>query len=282
MPNITLLTTLSTVTNATTFVIVDNALTRRFTFASLRNQLASELSSSAVFKGAPGTPGTPGTNGQGVPVGGNARQVLAKVDYSDYNTTWINNAAISTSGAYSQLVGAPPSYSATSINSFIDVNTTGTYAPINGQALLWNSNANEWQPASIGTGLGLTSRTTVNAATPTSLSVNVSGDCQVVGFRSYLLSKVVTNYPAWVRIYSDINSRAADSTRTEGTDPLPGKGVIAEVITTAGSLTQLITPGVFASNSDSITTTTIYLSVTNKHTAPITINVSLTILQLEA
>ena len=281
MPNITLLTTLSTVTNATTFVVVDNALTRRFTFASLRNQLASELSSSVLFRGAPGTPGAAGTNGQGVPQGGNARQVLAKVDYNDYNTTWINNAAISTSGAYSLLVGAPPSYSATSINSFIDVNTTGTYAPTNGQALLWNSISNEWRPAAIGTGLGLTSRTTVNAVTSL-LPVSASGDCQVVGFRSYLLSKVSTDYPAWVRIYSDVNSRAADSTRTEGTDPLPGKGVIAEVITTAGSLTQLITPGVFASNSDTITTTTVYLSVTNKHTATTIINVSLTILQLEA
>ena len=112
------------------------------------------------------------------------------------------------------------------------------------------------------------------------MPVSASGDCQVV--RSYLLSKVSTDYPAWVRIYSDVNSRAADSTRTEGTDPLPGKGVIAEVITTAGSLTQLITPGVFASNSDTITTTTVYLSVTNKHTATTIIDVSLTILQLEA
>lgn len=281
MPNITLLTTLSTVTNATTFVVVDNALTRRFTFASLRNQLASELSSNSVFKGATGLKGTDGANGQGVPTGGNAGQILAKVDYNNYNTTWINNAAISTSGAYSLLVGAPPSYSATSINSFIDVNTTGTYAPINGQALLWNSIANEWRPASIGTGLGLTTRTTVNAATSI-LPVSASGDCQVVGFKSYLLSKVSTDYPAWVRIYSDVNSRAADSTRTEGTDPLPGKGVIAEVITTAGSLTQLITPGVFASNSDVITTTTVYLSVTNKNAATTAINVSLTILQLEA
>ena len=34
--------------------------------------------------------GTNGTNGQGVPTGGTAGQVLAKIDGTDYNTEWIN------------------------------------------------------------------------------------------------------------------------------------------------------------------------------------------------
>lgn len=34
--------------------------------------------------------GTNGTNGQGVPTGGTAGQVLAKVDGTDYNTEWVN------------------------------------------------------------------------------------------------------------------------------------------------------------------------------------------------
>ena len=34
--------------------------------------------------------GTNGTNGQGVPTGGTAGQVLAKVDDTDYNTEWVN------------------------------------------------------------------------------------------------------------------------------------------------------------------------------------------------
>jgi hypothetical protein len=36
-----------------------------------------------------GTNGTNGTNGQGVPTGGTANQVLAKVNGTDYNTAWV-------------------------------------------------------------------------------------------------------------------------------------------------------------------------------------------------
>jgi len=281
MPNITLLTTLSTVTNATTFVIVDNALTRRFTYASLRSLLVSEISTNPLFKGAPGTPGTPGITGVGVPIGGDAGQVLAKVDYNNYNTTWINNAAISTSGAYSLLVGAPLAYTATSISEFIDVNTTGTYTPTNGQALLWNDTAQEWRPSSIGTGLGLTSRADITGATA-NLTVGTTGNCQITAAKSYLLSKVVTDRPAWVRIYSSTAARTNDLSRADSTDPLPGAGVIAEVITTSGSLTQLITPGIFGFNSDSPVTPTLYMSVTNKSTTSSAVSVTLTLLQLEA
>jgi hypothetical protein len=281
MPNITLLTTLSTITNNTTFVVVDNALTRRYTYNSLKTQIGAELASSNLFRGATGLPGINGINGVGVPVGGLAGQVLAKVDYNNYNTTWINNAAISTSGAYSLLVGAPLAYTATSISEFIDVNTTGTYVPSNGQALLWNSNAQEWRPASIGTGLGLTSRADL-IGTATNLTVGTTGFVQITAYKSYLLSKVVTDRPAWVRIYSSTAARTNDLTRTDSTDALPGTGVIAEVITTSGSLTQLITPGVFGFNSDSPLTTTLYMSVTNKSSSQASVNVTLTLLQLEA
>jgi len=39
--------------------------------------------------GATGADGTPGTNGQGVPTGGTAGQVLAKIDSTDYNDHWV-------------------------------------------------------------------------------------------------------------------------------------------------------------------------------------------------
>jgi hypothetical protein len=40
--------------------------------------------------GADGSDGAPGADGQGVPVGGAAGQVLAKIDGTDYNTNWID------------------------------------------------------------------------------------------------------------------------------------------------------------------------------------------------
>lgn len=44
-------------------------------------------------QGPQGEPGEPGAPGVGVPVGGSAGQVLAKVDGVDYNTEWINPTA---------------------------------------------------------------------------------------------------------------------------------------------------------------------------------------------
>ena len=46
--------------------------------------------------GAPGTPGAPGAPGQGVPVGGTAGQVLAKIDGTNYNTEWSSLSAFLT------------------------------------------------------------------------------------------------------------------------------------------------------------------------------------------
>lgn len=48
-------------------------------------------------QGPPGDNGAAGANGQGVPTGGAAGQVLEKIDGTDYNTHWVDpSAAIST------------------------------------------------------------------------------------------------------------------------------------------------------------------------------------------
>jgi hypothetical protein len=276
MPNITLLPTLTTVTNATTFVIVDNRLTRRVSYSNFLTQLSRELTS-VGFRGDRGAPGSTGTNGVGVIPGGTANQVLAKIDSTNYNTRWQSLATVSTTGLYSSLIGIPEAYADTSINAFIDVDTVST-PPTNNQALVWNDSNSTWAPASL---IGLSSRTTVQATTSISIAPGASANCQVAGAKSYLLSKVTTNFPAWIRIYSDSASRTADLSRSEGNDPLPGSGVIAEIITSVGSLSQLITPGVLGFNNDTITTSTIYLAVTNKDSVSRIVNVNLTVLQLE-
>ena len=96
-----------------------------------------------------------------------------------------------------------------------------------------------------------------------------------------MLSKVVTDQPAWVRIYTDATSLSNDSSRNQSTDPTAGSGVIADVITTSGSLTQLITPGVVGFNNDTITNSTVYLAVTNNSGSSSAVNVTLTLLGLE-
>ena len=153
-----------------------------------------------------------------------------------------------------------------------------------GQALIKNSNLNYdygWGTVSGNGGIGLGTRTIITGTTVTLTSGN-TGTVNVSGYKTYVLSKVQTSHPAWVRIYSDGTSRTNDATRLEGYDPLPGSGVIAEVITTSGNLTQLITPGVVGFNNDVVTTSTVYMNVTNKSGLTAAVSVTLSLLQLES
>ena len=99
MPNITLLPTITSVTNATTFVIVDNRLTKRVNYSSFLNQISTDLTN----VGFRGNTGNTGSNGVGVIAGGTTNQVLAKIDSANYNTKWLTLSAVSTSGLYSSL-----------------------------------------------------------------------------------------------------------------------------------------------------------------------------------
>jgi hypothetical protein len=132
-----------------------------------------------------------------------------------------------------------------------------------------------------GVGAGLNFRQIVTTNTNV-LVAGATSSISLTGYKTYVLYKVATTCPAWVRIYTDSASRTADSTRTIGTDPVPGNGIIAEVITSAGYLTQSITPGTIGFNSDSPVSTNVYLSVTNQDTLTQAIGVSVTLLQLEA
>ena len=91
--------------------------------------------------------------------------------------------------------------------------------------------------------------------------------------------KVETSAAAWVTLYTDTASRTADAGRALTNDPLPGSGVLAEVITT-GNATQLITPGVIGFNSAGSNAT--YAKVVNRSGSTQSISVTLHYLQLEA
>jgi hypothetical protein len=118
-----------------------------------------------------------------------------------------------------------------------------------------------------------------NAST-SSLADGASGNITITGFKGYVLYKITSTHAAWIRLYSSSSARSSDASRLEGEDPLPGAGVIAEVITT-GSQTILITPGTIGFNSDDTPTTDIYVAVVNKSGAAAAITVTLSILQLE-
>jgi len=187
---------------------------------------------------------------------------------------------------------------------------TGTLPAIDGSALLNvtaagtgiairddNSNIGSATTVNFGTGLDVTfsagiatitasggslqSRTTVSGVT-TSIANNGIGNTNITGFKSYGLMKVGLSTAGWLRLYTDSTSRTNDISRSVGEDPAPGSGVIAEVVTTGITTTQIISPFVMGGNLDNSPTTTIYAAIKNLSGSTQAITANLTILQLEA
>lgn len=183
------------------------------------------------------------------------------------------------SGSYTDLSNKPSIPAG--IDDLGDVDTT-TAVPAVGEVLKWDGS--NWVPGADATGgggggSGLTSRTT-GSATATSLADAASADITINAAKAFTLLKIQTSHAAWVTLYTDTASRTADSSRTETTDPLPGSGVLAEIITSDGA-TQIITPGTIGWNNDPTPSTNIYAKVVNKSGSTANIAVTLTYVQLE-
>lgn len=132
-----------------------------------------------------------------------------------------------------------------------------------------------------GSGSGLQSRTTAAVATGSLADGATDSSQNIVGFKSYALLKIQTSAACWVRLYTDNASRTADLSRSESIDPSPGSGVVAEVITT-GAETVLISPGIIGFNNETVPTTNIPITVTNKSGTTRAFTITLTLLQLES
>ena len=150
-----------------------------------------------------------------------------------------------------------------------------------GQVLTVGSNGNvKWDTAG-GAGSGLQSRTTA-AATTSSLADQASGNLDITNVaKSFALLKIQTSHAAWVTLYTDTTSRSNDSTRNITTDPLPGSGVIAEVLLSDGGI-QKITPGLIGYNDDATPVTTVYAKVQNRSGSAATVTVTLHFVQIES
>ena len=137
----------------------------------------------------------------------------------------------------------------------------------------------------VASGGALASRTD-NSASTGSISQAASANITITTqSKTFALLKVAISAPAWVVLYVDSASRSSDSSRTEGTDPAPGAGVITEVsTTTSGASTFLMSPGVIGWNNDSTPVAQIYAKVTNKRatSGSNAITVTLTNMKLEA
>ncbi len=139
--------------------------------------------------------------------------------------------------------------------------------------------------ASGGGGTSLGSRTTTNASTG-SIAQSASANITIpTAGKSFSLLKIAISAPAYVVLYVDSASRSSDSSRSEGTDPLPGSGVLTEISTTSsGSSTFLMSPAVLGWNNDSTPAAQVYAKVKNKRatSGSNAITVTLTTVALEA
>ena len=142
---------------------------------------------------------------------------------------------------------------------------------VNGQVLTSNGAGNvSWS-------------TPAGARTTTPVTVNIANEAvsntSFTTPKTYALLKVSTSHAAWVTLYSDTASRTSDASRQINVDPLPGSGVLSEVITT-GNQVQLITPGTICFNSAGVGTT--YAKIVNKSGSTANITVTLTYIVLES
>lgn len=191
------------------------------------------------------------------------------------------------SGSYNNLTNKPDFATVASSGSYVDlinkpvlsaVSSSGSYDDLSNKPSLFNGSYNDLtnKPVSF-----CSQRTISTYTTPPQLQPGSTDATGIfVGFKSYALLKVSTSAAAWIVLYTDAASRSADLQRDELTDPEPGSGVIAEIITTSSSAV-LMSPGYFGFNNDATTNTTIYAKITNKSATSQAITVELSLLQLE-
>jgi hypothetical protein len=181
------------------------------------------------------------------------------------------------------------------IGENLAISQDGTLSAISGGYELPIASASVLGGIKIGSGLSISSDGTVTVAageggTPLQVRNVISGTTGIIGdnmpeelvlqgHKTYSLLKMASSTDAWIRVYVDLASMIADRNRSEGNDPGPGSGVIAEI---RGEGTKLMTPAPIGYNNDTPVSSNVYVSVVNRSGTSQAITVSLTLLRLEA
>ena len=166
----------------------------------------------------------------------------------------------------------------TTITAIDDIGDVVLTSPQASQVLSYDGT--NWVNSTSASGTNLQSRTTAQASTG-NINDGAASNIQITAAKSYALLKIQTSHAAWVTLYTNIPSRSADSGRNETTDPLPGTGIIAEVITSDGAV-QDITPGTIGWNDDTTPSNNLYAKVVNKSGSTANITVTVHYVQIEA
>jgi len=215
--------------------------------------------------------------------------VLAQVARSNSYSDLDNKPSLSTvaiTGSYTDLTNKPSLFSG-NYNDLIDKpnSFSGVYQDLIGVPQLatvaFTGSYNDLSDRPIGgSGAGLQSRV-LAFATATGVADTASEFLNIAGSRGYVLYKISSSVPAWIRIYVNTSKRNADVSRLITADPASDAGVIAEVITTSLNETVYLTPGVIGFNDEGTLDTDIYVTVTNLSGSTSDITVSLTHVAIE-
>ena len=196
-------------------------------------------------------------------------------DAGNLNAGTIPNARLSGLGTPYDIDISGNAATATSVSTGItglsDVTIT---SPTNNEVLTYTGSG--WVNSAVSV-TGLQGRTT-NSAT-VALANGAVGNSSINTGNTYALLKVETSHAAWVTLYSSTTARTNDSARARTTDPTPGSGVLAEVITT-GAQSQWITPAVVGFSETQNNTT--YIKIVNDSGSTVNLQVTLTYVKLEA
>ena len=159
----------------------------------------------------------------------------------------------------------------TGITGLSDVTIT---TPSNNEVLTYTGSG--WVNSAVSV-TGLQGRVTTSQTL--SLANGAVGNTSVSTGNTFALLKIQTSHAAWVTVYSSTTARTNDAARARTTDPTPGSGVLAEVITT-GSASQWITPAVIGFSETQ--NGGAYLKIVNDSGSTVNLQVTLTYVKLEA
>ena len=113
------------------------------------------------------------------------------------------------------------------------------------------------------------------SVTTSTLNQNQGWTGTIALAESFNLFAIDVNVAAWVRLYVTPAARSADSTRSIGTDPSDGAGVILEFETTTTLLSASLSPVVFGYSLETPPNSNIAIAITRLATGSGAVTVTL-------
>jgi hypothetical protein len=156
------------------------------------------------------------------------------------------------------------------IDDLTDVDTS-TVAPVIGQVLVWDGS--NWIPGAGGGGGGSGGAGTVQLVSEAQTASAGAATFTALG-KSGTLIDFSSDLTAWITLYPTAADRTADASRSFGTDPTIGSGVLADVYVTGGG-TVLASPGTSYFNNDTVAADAVYAAV--RDTSGVAVNATVTI-----